>query len=121
MQTATRDIKAYKVFVGTNSHNSSPYQSFRWGRLFVGKILRSGAFDEQDTICADGVHASRLRYDAGIIRNFTEEECVIWAVVIPKGTRYYKSTVKESQLKMDGNSKGEQYRAEKVKLVRQVK
>ena len=119
IEIAKRDIKLYKTFRGTNAKSVAPFQRSSWGALRKGRVLVANAFDLADGICILGVHASRLLNDA--CRIACLDARVVWVVVIPKGTKYYKSTIDESKRKLDMWSEGEQYRAEKVKLVRQVK
>jgi hypothetical protein len=119
IKTATRDIPAFKLFEGTNSRAISPIQDYPWGVLRKGRILKVDNFVTEIGICCPGIHSSRN------IRNAKMSYCgigmfVIWEVVIPKGTKYYLSTVEEAREKFDGNATKGIFRSERIKLVRHV-
>ena len=85
-----------------------------------GKVLRPDAFAKVDGICKPGIHASKFSSDAQLSL-WKGGDFVIWQVIIPKGARYYKSTVSEAQFGFDEHARGSQYRASKMILVKEHK
>ncbi len=115
IKTAKQDIKLYKAFEGTNSDARAPFQYYTWGALRKGRVLEAGYFNENDGICRSGVHASKSKQDAEL------GGPLIWEVVIPKGTRYYQSSIPEAQEHYSHNARSSVYRAERMRLVREVR
>lgn len=119
MKTATRNIKVYKAFTGTNLQANSPYQCFPWSTLQKGKVLAAAYFDYREDICCAGIHGTKLLADAAIA--IEHWEGIVWEAIIPKGTLYYQSTSQKSRDRYHSNAKGPTFRAERMILVRQEK
>jgi hypothetical protein len=112
IQIAKKDIKVFKGFNGTAEDARSPVMLHGYGKLVHDRVLASKFFSVNDGICRHGIHASGSIHDALIVSAF------VWVAVIPKGTKYYKSTALEASQRYNEQAETPVYRAAKLRLVR---
>jgi len=120
VRVARKDIVAYKQFLAGREARS-PLQYYNWGILRQNQVLYPGGYDgfcEADAICCGGIHA----FTSLIAAENALPSCnmVIWQVVIPKGTRYYRATAADVKSVWSSPIVGTIVRAAVLRLVRRV-